>query len=217
MFRPQWVNTSFETIFKYFSKVEYDPQAGVYWVLNLPNDDASKLHPDLLKNVKKELVENIGGVDETHVNEGKDEYKFNIKLDTEKFVKDVLESDPISLNFEPIGKKVIVEYSSPNIAKPFHVGHLRSTIIGNSIANIKKKLGNNVFKLNYFNTKYKLILFIKFQSSGKSSVIEGIVGRTFLPRGTGIVTRRPLILQLIYTPKDDTTHRSSKNGKNYYK
>ena len=35
------------------------------------------------------------------------------------------------------------------------------------------------------------------QSSGKSSVLENIVGRDFLPRGTGIVTRRPLILQLI--------------------
>ena len=34
------------------------------------------------------------------------------------------------------------------------------------------------------------------QSSGKSSVLEAIVGKSFLPRGTGIVTRRPLVLQL---------------------
>ncbi|KAG9043216.1 vacuolar protein sorting-associated protein 1 [Tulasnella sp. UAMH 9824] len=38
------------------------------------------------------------------------------------------------------------------------------------------------------------------QSSGKSSVLENIVGRDFLPRGTGIVTRRPLVLQLIHRP-----------------
>lgn len=38
------------------------------------------------------------------------------------------------------------------------------------------------------------------QSSGKSSVLESIVGRDFLPRGSGIVTRRPLVLQLIQTP-----------------
>lgn len=37
------------------------------------------------------------------------------------------------------------------------------------------------------------------QSSGKSSVLEAVVGRDFLPRGTGIVTRRPLILQLVQT------------------
>lgn len=38
------------------------------------------------------------------------------------------------------------------------------------------------------------------QSSGKSSVLENIVGRDFLPRGTGIVTRRPLVLRLINRP-----------------
>ncbi|ORE04326.1 hypothetical protein BCV72DRAFT_17356 [Rhizopus microsporus var. microsporus] len=41
------------------------------------------------------------------------------------------------------------------------------------------------------------IVVIGSQSSGKSSVLENIVGRDFLPRGTGIVTRRPLVLQLI--------------------
>ena len=41
------------------------------------------------------------------------------------------------------------------------------------------------------------------QSSGKSSVLENIVGRDFLPRGSGIVTRRPLILQLINIPVDN--------------
>lgn len=36
------------------------------------------------------------------------------------------------------------------------------------------------------------------QSSGKSSVLEAVVGKDFLPRGTGIVTRRPLVLQLVH-------------------
>ncbi|KAJ2907989.1 vacuolar protein sorting-associated protein 1, partial [Coemansia aciculifera] len=44
------------------------------------------------------------------------------------------------------------------------------------------------------------IVVIGSQSSGKSSVLENIVGRDFLPRGTGIVTRRPLVLQLINRP-----------------
>eukprot|EP01103_Thecamoeba_quadrilineata_P012257 TRINITY_DN3115_c0_g1_i1.p1 TRINITY_DN3115_c0_g1~~TRINITY_DN3115_c0_g1_i1.p1 ORF type:complete len:777 (+),score=202.82 TRINITY_DN3115_c0_g1_i1:35-2332(+) len=48
------------------------------------------------------------------------------------------------------------------------------------------------------------IVVIGSQSSGKSSVLENVVGREFLPRGSGIVTRRPLVLQLINTP-DETT------------
>ncbi|XP_059488325.1 dynamin-1-like protein [Neocloeon triangulifer] len=56
------------------------------------------------------------------------------------------------------------------------------------------------------------IVVVGTQSSGKSSVIESLVGRSFLPRGTGIVTRRPLILQLVYTPKDDMTYRSKEEG-----
>ncbi|KAG2237597.1 Dynamin central region-domain-containing protein [Thamnidium elegans] len=47
------------------------------------------------------------------------------------------------------------------------------------------------------------IAVIGSQSSGKSSVLENIVGRDFLPRGTGIVTRRPLILQLINRPASE--------------
>ncbi|XP_040284683.1 probable arginine--tRNA ligase, mitochondrial [Bufo bufo] len=43
----------------------------------------------------------------------------------------------------------LVEYSSPNIAKKFHVGHLRSTIIGNFIANLKEGIGNKVLRVNY--------------------------------------------------------------------
>lgn len=48
------------------------------------------------------------------------------------------------------------------------------------------------------------------QSSGKSSVLENIVGRDFLPRGSGIVTRRPLILQLINIPSGHGTYRETK-------
>lgn len=75
---------------------------------------------------------------------------FNVKRD--KYLKAVLESNfsavapPLVINN---GKNVIVEFSSPNIAKPFHFGHLRSTIIGNCIANINTFLQNQVEKINY--------------------------------------------------------------------
>lgn len=49
------------------------------------------------------------------------------------------------------------------------------------------------------------IVVVGGQSSGKSSVLEALVGRSFLPRGTGIVTRRPLVLQLYNTNNCDPT------------
>ena len=47
------------------------------------------------------------------------------------------------------GKKVVIEYSSPNIAKPFGMGHLRSTVIGQALYNISKKCGFDVTSINY--------------------------------------------------------------------
>ena len=47
------------------------------------------------------------------------------------------------------------------------------------------------------------IVVVGSQSAGKSSVLENLVGRDFLPRGTGIVTRRPLILQLTNVSEED--------------
>ncbi|XP_074943347.1 putative arginine--tRNA ligase, mitochondrial isoform X1 [Phalacrocorax aristotelis] len=46
-------------------------------------------------------------------------------------------------------EKTVIEFSSPNIAKKFHIGHLRSTIIGNFIANLKVALGHEVIRINY--------------------------------------------------------------------
>lgn len=47
------------------------------------------------------------------------------------------------------GKNVIVEFSSPNIAKPFHIGHLRTTVIGSALYNVYKFLGYNTTAINH--------------------------------------------------------------------
>lgn len=61
---------------------------------------------------------------------------------------------------------------------------------------------------------------LHMQSSGKSSVLEAVVGRDFLPRGTGIVTRRPLVLQLVKADDASTPEYGEfahQSGKRYYK
>ena len=66
-------------------------------------------------------------------------------------------------------KKIIVEYSSPNIAKPFTIGHLRSTIIGDAIANLLQATGYTVYRDNHvgdWGTQFgKLIYAIKTWAS----------------------------------------------------
>ncbi|XP_038616951.1 dynamin-1-like protein isoform X1 [Tachyglossus aculeatus] len=53
------------------------------------------------------------------------------------------------------------------------------------------------------------IVVVGAQSSGKSSVLESLVGRDLLPRGTGVVTRRPLILQLVHVSPEDRRKTSA--------
>jgi arginyl-tRNA synthetase len=81
-------------------------------------------------------------------------------------VKDILEKgDDWGKSKKGNNKKVVVEYSSPNIAKPFTVGHLRSTIIGDSIARILTFSGFDVIRDNHlgdWGTQFgKLIVAIK--------------------------------------------------------
>ena len=59
---------------------------------------------------------------------------------------------------------------------------------------------------------FNSLTFIIHQSSGKSSTLESLVGESFLPRGKGIVTRCPLILQLIHCPLDDL-RRNKEDGR----
>ncbi|KAJ3553489.1 hypothetical protein NP233_g12631 [Leucocoprinus birnbaumii] len=72
------------------------------------------------------------------------------------------------------GKKLVIEYSSPNIAKSFHVGHLRSTIIGAFLANLYKACGWEVVGLNYlgdWGTQFGLIA-VGFEKYGSQEALE---------------------------------------------
>ncbi len=73
------------------------------------------------------------------------------------------------------GKTIVIDYSSPNIAKPFSVGHLRSTIIGHAIGNILEKLGYKVVRINHlgdFGTQFGKIIYAYLNYGDKEKVEE---------------------------------------------
>lgn len=76
------------------------------------------------------------------------------------------------------GKTVVIDYSSPNIAKPFHVGHLRSTVIGNAIYKIHEELGYHCEGINHlgdWGTQFgKLIVAYKKWGSKEAVEKDGI-------------------------------------------
>ncbi len=71
-------------------------------------------------------------------------------------------------------KMIVIDYSSPNIAKPFHVGHLRSTVIGNALKNIFAHLGYDTYGINYlgdWGTQFGKLI-VAYKKWGKEDVIK---------------------------------------------
>ena len=73
----------------------------------------------------------------------------NFCINREEFIRGVLCNGSLPHTEVGAGKKVLVEYSSVNIAKPFHVGHLRATLVGNCLDRVYRELGYDVTSINY--------------------------------------------------------------------
>ena len=106
-----------------------------------PNMIAEEIKEKLVLNDNFAKVEIAGGY-------------LNFFIDNSKLAKEVLqELDSKKQEYGKSdignGKKIVVEYSSPNIAKPFHIGHLRNTIIGHCLYNVYKYLGYDTISINH--------------------------------------------------------------------
>ena len=78
----------------------------------------------------------------------------NFYINNEQLVKEVLseintEKENFGKSNEGNGKNIVIDYSSPNIAKPFHIGHLRTTLIGSALYKVYKYLGYNTIGVNH--------------------------------------------------------------------
>lgn len=130
--------------------------------------------------IASDIAEKIGDNDIIEKLEVQGAYlNFFIKKDV--FVKSMIENaDKENFGASDIGKgkTICIDYSSPNVAKNFHVGHLRTTIIGNSLYKIFSKLGYQVERINHlgdWGTQFgKLIVAYKKWGSKEAVEKNGI-------------------------------------------
>lgn len=105
----------------------------------------------------------------------------NIFWNRKAYVEDCLshlQMENLGVTQTGMGKTICMDYSSPNIAKNFHVGHLRTTVIGNSLYKIYQKLGFQVVRINHlgdWGTQFgKLIVAYQLWSSEEMVREKGI-------------------------------------------
>lgn len=132
--------------------------------------------------IAKEITEQLPEADFIGKTENVNAY-INFFINRELLVKETLKeimTDKESYGFTKAKDKgnVVIDYSSPNIAKPFHVGHLRSTVIGHSLYRIFEALGYNCIGVNHlgdWGTQFgKLIVAFKKYSSKEEVESKGI-------------------------------------------
>lgn len=101
----------------------------------------------------------------------------NFYIDKETFAKKLLEQVEdvkFGSSNEGEGETICMDYSSPNVAKNFHVGHLRTTIIGNSLYKIFSKLGYHVVRINHlgdWGTQFGKLI-VAYKKWGNQEAIE---------------------------------------------
>ena len=136
-----------------------------------PKIIADQLKLDLEHDLNKSIISEILSVNGY----------LNIHLNKSNFIKSILDkvhTIDFNLGSEGTDKVICMDYSSPNIAKNFHVRHLRTTVIGNSLYKIYSKLGYKVIRINHlgdWGTQFgKLIVGYKNWSSKEQVEHSGI-------------------------------------------
>ncbi|QAT61351.1 MULTISPECIES: arginine--tRNA ligase [Tissierellales] len=131
-----------------------------------PNLISQELAEKIEKNSYIEKVESLGPY-------------LNFFIDKEKLTEIVLnevkeKKERYGSSDMGKGKTVIVEYSSPNIAKPFHIGHIRTTIIGHALYDIYKYLGYNAVAINHlgdYGTQFGKLI-VAYKKWGDRKIVE---------------------------------------------
>ena len=108
-----------------------------------------KAPPAIANEIKENIKINSNIIEKIDVVGGYLNFYINKELLAKETIQEIQNEEKYGSSTVGKGKNVIVEYSSPNIAKDFHIGHLRTTVIGAALYNIYKYLGYNTIGMNH--------------------------------------------------------------------
>lgn len=164
-----------------YDMLEYPPNPEMGDIA-LPCFKLSKILRKPPVHIAQELASNITNmefIEKVEPVSGYLNFFFNKPLFIEQTLKCILEERE-RYGSKPIGqgKTIVIDYSAPNIAKPFHVGHLRSTVIGNSLRKIFEFMGYRCIGVNHlgdWGTQFgKLIVAYKLWGNKEEVEAHGI-------------------------------------------
>ena len=109
-----------------------------------------KKAPNIIaEEIKNKIIIDENSISKIDIIGGYLNFYINNELLTKEVLKQIQDEEDFAKVTKKNGKTVLIDYSHPNIAKPFHIGHLRSTVIGQALYNVYEYLGYNVIGLNY--------------------------------------------------------------------
>ena len=105
--------------------------------------------PPVIANEIKEKIESVEEIEKVEVAGGYLNFFINKTILAKEVLEEISKTEQYGKSEIGKEKNIVIDYSAPNIAKPFHIGHLRSTVIGGALYNIYKYLGYNVTGVNH--------------------------------------------------------------------
>ena len=105
--------------------------------------------PPAIASEIKEKIEPVEEIEKVEVAGGYLNFFINKSTLAEEVLGEISKTEQYGKSKVGEGNNIVIDYSAPNIAKPFHIGHLRSTVIGGALYNIYKYLGYNVTGVNH--------------------------------------------------------------------
>ena len=151
-------------IAKSIAKIVEINQEELYSYIEIPKDTSNgdyafpcfKLAKELKKSpmvianeIKEKLELDASIIEKVDVVSGYLNFYINKNKIAEEIINEINKNDEYGKSTIGNGKNVVIDYSAPNIAKPFHIGHLRSTVIGGALYKIYKYLGYNTIGINH--------------------------------------------------------------------